>query len=289
MPVELPKPHDALPTPGLKDRDADSDLRSKAAATSAERNEELFASPSEDLQRVIAAFAVRGQAVDAILAPWRRALQPWFEAFRASAPSLKAASDGIPERYRTALLILAEHGWYLDPELPSSALFEFADELQAGHEAEVEQLLCAHIDSRLDALESTLAEDFPDRADVIAAAFRAHRNGEFLLSVPVILAQADGLAQELVGEQLYSRRKGRASLSTVFDTLRVEPLSRAVVAPLEAMLPLTASREQREMVTPKMNRHAILHGECSDYGTREVSARAISLLAYVSWVLSEKE
>jgi hypothetical protein len=160
-----------------------------------------------------AAFAPYLRLVEQVrvgLQPWLAAMRPWVEAFRTLAPLIEALPEQISARYRAALPTLGECGWYLDPELPSRTFVELADAI----EADVERLLCEHIESRLTALEAKLAEDFPHRANAIRAAFKAHRAGEYLLSVPVLLAQADGISQDLTFPRAaLEPKRGKAPLA----------------------------------------------------------------------------
>ena len=60
--------------------------------------------------------------------------------------------------------------------------------------------------------------------------------------------------------------------------------------PLEVTLPLWMSkgdRAKRRDLFVRLNRHQVLHGEPVDYGTEENSLKAISLLNYLHWILSQ--
>ncbi|HKI83818.1 MAG TPA: hypothetical protein VKA63_05715, partial [Candidatus Krumholzibacteria bacterium] len=139
--------------------------------------------------------------------------------------------------------------------------------------------------TRIDSLLDEICDKFPSREAPLREALDAHRAGKYFLSTPVILIQADGICQDVLGVQLYSRRSGRPVLARAFEGRSDEAILMSLIAPLLEPLPLTASSKERQDSQPALNRHVVVHGESVDYGKREVSARAISFLAYVTWVL----
>ena len=61
-------------------------------------------------------------------------------------------------------------------------------------------------------------------------------------------------------------------------------------SPLLEVHPIAWNEKERAANgTPRFNRHAILHGESTDYATRETSCRAISYLRFVGWVLRKHD
>ena len=108
----------------------------------------------------------------------------------------------------------------------------------------------------------------------------AHREKRYALSIPVLLAQADGICQELQGEQLYKRnRKGEIALKAKIASKNVDEFT-------ALMLPLVAGPRERLRFGNQLNRHSILHGESTTYDTFENSCRAISFVSYSAWALA---
>jgi len=107
--------------------------------------------------------------------------------------------EQLPQRNQEALRALAWNGWYIDPDLPPAALFELATLFESGEAAQAHTQLCDYFDSRLADIEAELCEHFPARAKLLRSAFGAHRRADFALAIPVLLAQADGVCQEITG------------------------------------------------------------------------------------------
>jgi hypothetical protein len=149
----------------------------------------------------------------------------------------------------------------------------------------------------LEYIETLLCQLFSHRAGPLKQAFEAHRGENYYVSIPVFLAQADGISHELFGKSVYSRyhrdekpRKGKSGAGNPIyrDIIDGKQLGDYWMAYLESYRnpsPLNARSGERD--TNPLNRHAILHGESTTYGTYINSLKAISFLLSVGTVLSE--
>ena len=200
----------------------------------------------------------------------------------------KKAFNELPERNQNALRIFAENGWYVDPELSLPDLFEIADLFEIGNKESAHQKLCDHFEFRLDGIQDNICGRFSNRSRVLYAAFNAHRKGEYALSVPVLLSQADGICKDLVGAQLYARRDGIPMLASYLPVDNGSPFSASLYSPIVEPFPISAGSAERSNKTDLLFRHSIMHGEQCDYDTRVNSYRSISLLVYVCWMLGEQ-
>jgi hypothetical protein len=215
-------------------------------------------------------------------------LQGVFQQLETLGTQIRELIEELPEPTRTALRRLGERGWYFSMEMTPSEIYENANQIQAGNCTAVDQWMIAFYNDNLDTLKNDLEERFPRRFQVLERAFEAHERGEYELSVPVFLAQADGICQELTDIQLYSRVRGQPRTLDFVEQLALDSLSDAMMEPLRVPLPISASyrdREQPDYPSGTLNRHQVLHGEAADYGTEMNSCKAISLLHYVATVL----
>lgn len=216
--------------------------------------------------------------------------QQFNEIAKAAAEWAKLFEQAAPWS-RECLGILASNGWYIDPDgMSMPDAFELADEFRRGATAAADSRFMAHFNDRLTLLEAGLSARFPARAHLFAAAFRAHRVGEYALSIPVLLAQADGICQELRGVQLYAKKRGgdgtKTKLSDLPDISALDGLVASWISPLTGVFPITYSPNQRGTAPATMlNRHAVLHGESVTYDSEINSCRAISLLVFAAWML----
>jgi len=242
--------------------------------------------PALDAQRRLAEAARPAvQRMAEAMAPIARQVQQMQDVLAPVLEKLQRAFQELPEKQRRALKMLAEDGWYFDPDWDFAQLFSVARQIGTGDIDEAREAFCLHFESRAPEIETELAERFPQREGIIVAALRAHQKEEYALSVPVFLAQADGICADLVGVQLYSRRDGAPQIASCPHIKNASPFEASLLYPLTIPTPITASKGERAASTDLLSRHAVLHGESTTYDTRVNSNRALSLLVYVAWVL----
>lgn len=189
------------------------------------------------------------------------------------------------QRTATSLDRLAAFGWYCDPDMPTSATTSFAQAFAQGESGGVVEDIAAHFRSHVDAIEHDICARYPSRAAVVRDAFGAHRSKKYNLSVPVLLTQADGIWWDRFSVNFFSRH-GRTSFeSKDLDDIQFS-VFKVFYGVFEKLAPLWASHSERPADFDQLNRHQVLHGEVVDYGTEHNSLRAISFLAYLSWVLT---
>jgi hypothetical protein len=196
----------------------------------------------------------------------------------------------LPPRTQEALLLLGANGWYLDLEMPLPGLWELKKALSEGNVAEAEEALVEYFEDELEKIETSITERFPHRAHLIRAAFNAHRRQEYELSIPVLLAQTDGICKEVVNQYLFIKQNKKPSTAIYVDQIAADTYRAALLSPLAQTLPINASERERPAGFDALNRHTVLHGESLDYGSKTNSLKAISLVNYVAHVLEvEKE
>ena len=203
--------------------------------------------------------------------------------------SVRRSAEELPERERQALQRLGKAGWFVDPGMPA-ILPEELERLFDKYPDEMAESICDFYRKELDAIEKRLVDSYPRRARLLRQAFEAHREGKYGLSIPVFLAQADGIFRDqapdnqnlFIGNQRSEAYKHHASqISSNFKL--------ALLYPISILLPLWMNRNERsetEEFRVCLNRHQVLHGESTDYDTEQNSLQAISLLSYLHWIFS---
>ncbi len=199
---------------------------------------------------------------------------------------LQESFQELPPRTQEAVLLLGAHGWYLDLEMALPDLWELKKALSEGKGEEAEEALSEYFASRLDEIESLIIERFPNRQKMIRAAFNAHRREEYELSIPVLLAQTDGICKEVVKQYFFMKQNKRPRTAIYVEQIASDTYRAALLSPLARTLPIGASEHERPEDFTELNRHMVLHGESLDYGTKINSLKAISLINYVTHVLT---
>lgn len=193
----------------------------------------------------------------------------------------------LPERTRKSLMVLAKHGWFFDPEMPIVGIREIENILENGDTESANSELMEYFSERLSEIEEDIKKKFPTRANILECAFNAHRRKEYALSIPVFLIQADGICYDLINKQLYSKKGKAPVIAEYAETITTDVFRSALLYPLTQPLPISAYAKERAEDFSDLNRHQVIHGESTDYDTEINSLKAISLLNYVSYVLSQ--
>lgn len=189
---------------------------------------------------------------------------------------------------------LAQRGWFIAGSLSPSQYDPIAKALRHGHEHEVEEFLNAHVKDLIPGIRSRALKRWPNRAHILSDAFDAHNALKYTLSVPVFLAQADGISEELLGASLFMREgeKAKEKASHLIDDeqLSRRPLAKSFLGLLLRASGLGLSTRERNgraasgQTFSPLNRHGVLHGLDCDYPTETNGLRAIALIDFFAWV-----
>jgi len=197
---------------------------------------------------------------------------------------LKNSFQELPNHIQEALLLLGENGWYLDLEMSLPTLWRLRDIFDEGNLLKAENTLVEYFENRLSEIEKSILEKFPCRKHLLKAAFNAHRREEYCLSIPLFLAQTDGICKEVIRQYLFMKTNRRPQTAAYVDQIANDTVMAAFLSPLAETLPINASKNERPRNFNGLNRHMVLHGESLDYGSKINGLKAISLVNYVSCV-----
>lgn len=213
--------------------------------------------------------------------------------------NVKNQIDRLPARSKDAMKAAATRGWFFGWHDSLGDVFDLLKKLETANGAaidatKIDQVFEDYFTQNFDLLKERLVATYPSRAEAIQAAAHAHLADDFkgaYLSVPVFLAQADGLLSEIVGITSVFQRLGREEFGNRADQWRVvDPIVESLLEPLLSFSDLDLLAGPRERARQELasgqkftalNRHQVMHGESSDYGTRVNSLKAFSLLAFV--------
>lgn len=215
------------------------------------------------------------------------------------------------ERFRD-MATFANHGWFIDSHMPIRFCSEAAAVLrnieeEPEHEDrasvldEFQSILNTHYQSRYPQIKVEILSRFHNRNHILDPAFSAHEQGLYCLSIPVFVAQADGIFMQSRGFGLFCRDGLNQDITfkELLDAIDkgipdLHEISWTDLLPLlfhtrrEGVIPFkTRTTDAKAGTCESLNRHAIMHGLCTFYASKENSLRYISLLGYLSWALDE--
>ena len=193
--------------------------------------------------------------------------------------------EELPKQTLKVMQYLFEQGWYLGPQIPIDGIRYLAELIDQGDYEEIELAIQRWAEERLEDILAKVKQHFSSRFPIISDAVAAHRKGKYSLSVPVILAQADGIAYESVGTFLF-RGNPPKEFQKYLETFGLSGSPSVVdsfLAPLRSYSTLAkkSSKSVPEGKKGHLNRHEVLHGMDTDYATKANSLRAILLVDYL--------
>lgn len=191
--------------------------------------------------------------------------------------SLHESLEQLDENQKKTVEYCIAHGWYPIVEMSTSYISD---------EENFEQIFENYIEKRIDEIENNVCESNPNRSDIIRDAFGAHRTGKYTLSIPAILAQADGICNERLEISPFSKKPGKQ----LQDKIPSEIYSDFLCHYFQPVIFAKEIRANTEDVPPStLNRHHVLHGISKEYATHRNSLKAISYIGSLDWLLRELE
>lgn len=191
--------------------------------------------------------------------------------------SLRESLEHLNEEQKKTVEYCMALGWY---PIVSMSMSYISDE------DNFEQIIESYIDKKTEEIKNDVCNSNPHRADIIKDAFEAHQNGKYTLSIPAILAQADGICSERLGISPFSKKSG----GQLQDKIPSELHSDFLCLYFKPIIFAHEIRANTADVPPStLNRHHVLHGVSTEYATRRNSLKAISYIGSLDWLLRELE
>jgi hypothetical protein len=103
------------------------------------------------------------------------------------------------------LTLMVTHSWYPDPEISITDTSDLESKAISGDFASIQNYLIDYFRSKADDIERRVCERYPNRAGIVSEAFAAYREGRYVLAIPVFLAQADGISEQLLSKCFFTQ------------------------------------------------------------------------------------
>lgn len=245
-------------------------------------------SPVRDMATSVNSAVIRVNDFRAIQEELQGVNDRWRRYAKSMLENAKAFTDRYlesQERFRACCMELGQRGWFLDPQMPMSFLWNLGDIIVERPEV-ADGLLSQWFQERLDEIEEELVKTCSKRAQLLRSAFNAHREKDYNNSIPAFLKEADGMWHDIFGVNVFVAG-ARKSIAKMLEEKRPYGLVGSSLVPLlQSTLPLWMNeierhnwmKKQRIDAFPGLNRHEVLHGISVDYGTEINSLKAISFL-----------
>ena len=211
--------------------------------------------------------------------------------------AIKRRLDDLPEKSKTAMTLASSKGWFFGWNDGLQSLMELVEKLVVTQSADIDTVMAAYYRANMQPFADELTSKYPTRAPVIKAAVKAHLSlgcDGYILCIPVFIAQADGLLTEITKVKSAMMKDGKSqelqASKALREKLATDQKSLDLLHPIlmlhesDFMKSVTARRIAAQTSGdsfPALNRHQVMHGESSDYGTEINSLKAFSFLVCV--------
>jgi len=213
-----------------------------------------------------------------------------------------AKLDALPAQSKIAMTVAADKGWFFGWSTSLDDLMPLIERITSLPSDEIDQCMVDYYRVNFQDFIDRLVANNPSRSAAIAAASRAHSElgiDGFFLSTPVFIAQADGWLSEILGvESPLGMKRDVKGEPKVRSTTAGHLLKQKFESDQESLdllhpvftlhesdfLKSSSARSQASSSSgafTALNRHQVMHGECSDYGTELNSLKAFSFFVFV--------
>ena len=186
------------------------------------------------------------------------------------------------------ILTIAQHGWFLELDCDINMPSQIVTAINTNNLTEVDNYLSNYYKQNLLRIFMELSERYPNRKEIFSEIQKSHDNQHFLVSIPTTLSQIDGICFDTTKSKFFLKDRS-THLPQV--TAKIERYSNSLLnlylSPLKGGIPMTSQEKRLGEYPSNLNRHEILHGVTTNYGTEINSFKCISLLKYISDILEE--
>ena len=196
---------------------------------------------------------------------------------------------------------LFEKGWYLSQDVPIGYPGRIRNLIDEKKDEELEKLLIDYTKSIIPEIKEKVQKSFPSREKIVDDALKAHEENRYILSIPLLLIQAEGICREIIDISPFLGGRNIKSLSKIKDKLekkldqyqfngiklKVDSLTEILLQSLlnETDINTNVDRIKKKQMKDKkyhsINRNYIIHGWSVNYASEVNSYKAISFLNFI--------
>lgn len=196
---------------------------------------------------------------------------------------------------------LFEKGWCLSLDTPINYPGKIRNLIDEKKDKELEKLLINYTKSIIPNIKEKVRKSFLSRKKIVDDALKAHEESRYILSIPLLLIQAEGICREIINISPFLGGRNIKSLSKIKDKLgkklnqyqfngiklKIDSLTEILLQSLlnETDINTNVDRIKKKQKKDKkyqsLNRNYIIHGWSVNYASEVNSYKAISFLNFI--------
>ncbi|WP_454863711.1 hypothetical protein [Pseudomonas hormoni] len=211
--------------------------------------------------------------------------QPLFEQINNTLAKVIEAAQLWQQARKEDVIVMADNGWY-----PNWLTFFYTPEKET---SSIDELMSMHLNENWDDITQKILELCQNRKHILEVAFDLHKSGNYIASIPLFLAQADGICCESLKSFLFAGNQTEEKIKELLDNGQIETsiLTNILLEPFKLKNHHNAgiSKHSHQAKSKAPNRNGILHGHRRhmDYGTETNSLKCFSLLSFIAYSTKE--
>lgn len=187
-----------------------------------------------------------------------------------------------------ALVLLSKYGWYLNLECHPGLAGKLGKLIERDRIVEVDSYLTTYYTENLERIIDDLSTKYPDREPMFKDIHSSHNNKLYYTCIPCLLTQVDGICFDETTKKFFIKDKNNnwlPEIASLFTGVSGS-VADAFLTPVFNSTPIHAHQNKLGEFPVQLNRHLIMHGIDKTYGTELNSLKCLSLLSYLSDMLS---
>ncbi len=243
----------------------------------------------EMLKETITHQSFRFGLLERLLSPTFFEFVRFLKESEESIKDIELSWDINHENITRALLFLAGRGWFFPIfNVQIITLINFYELAQSGDLDEPDRQMDSFFENNFDHIKKYLFEKYPHRRHLLYSGMKAHKAEEYELAILLFFSQVDGFCWDDTKCIYFKKKKSKPEIGA---KVQIEPhrkFAGSMLSGLTNSFPVAYNERERNSVEEFYsgpNRHTVMHGEDLDYGTKENSLKALSLLYYIALAL----
>lgn len=211
-----------------------------------------------------------------------------LKTFKEIGERLKEYTKRTPEYF----LLIAQHGWFIDLDSELSFASKVTNRIKEENVVKANELLVEYYKTNFERIFKTLIKRHHNRKEILESMRKSYEEGNHILLIPVALTQVDGICFDFTKKKFFIKERKNKKYEFLPEVIvKLEESTgnflKLYLSPLQHQTPIMARQQDVDTFPCKLNRHEILHGISTDYGSEINSLKVISLLKYVSDLLTD--
>jgi hypothetical protein len=188
------------------------------------------------------------------------------------------------------LIAIASYGWYLDLQTDMDLSIRLAKNIDNEETEKVDLYLIDYYQKNFEGIISKLQKNHPKRKRIFEEIKIGFDNSHYNLVIPLILSQIDGICHDWTKKLFFIKNKKNEKnpyLPKVSNELIAfnGQFIEAFLAPFLHDAPIFAHEANLDSFPIGFNRHKVLHGLDTEFGSKINCLKALSLMSYCEDIL----